>query len=91
MIINGSRYMGQPVLMVPIDAEGDSTTAVFGPPPAFPSTFVYYTVVQGDRMDTIANNLYGVPDYWWMIANANPEIFYPDDLVVGSIIRIPAS
>jgi nucleoid-associated protein YgaU len=91
MIVSGSRYMGQPVITIPVDAEGDTAVAVFGPTPVFPATFVYYTVVQGDRLDSIANALYGIPDYWWKIANANPEIFYPDNLVVGSIIRIPAS
>jgi nucleoid-associated protein YgaU len=90
MIVNGSRYMSQPVVTVPTDAAGDSAVAVYGPPPLFPLVFVYYTVVEGDRMDTLANELYGIPDYWWKIANANPEIFYPDNLVVGSIIRIPA-
>ena len=91
MIVNGSRYQGQSVVTVPTDAQGDSAVVVFGPTPTFPSTFVYYTVVIGDRMDTIANDLYGQPTLWWKIANANPEIFYPDGLVAGSIIRIPSS
>jgi nucleoid-associated protein YgaU len=91
MIVSGSRYAGQPVVTVPIDAQGDTASAVYGPPGVGPITFVYYTVVDGDRLDRLAFDLYGVPDFWWKIANANPEIFYPDELVVGSIIRIPAS
>jgi hypothetical protein len=91
MIVTGSRYMGQPVVTVPIDAAGDTAVAVFGPPPTGPTNFVYYTVVEGDRFDVISYKVYGIPDYWWKIANANPEIFYPDYLVVGSIIRIPTS
>lgn len=91
MIVNGSRYMGQPVVSVPIDVQGDTATAVFGGPPTpGPTVFVYYTVKAGDRMDSIAFGLYGVADFWWKIANANPEIFYPDNLIVGSIIRLPA-
>jgi nucleoid-associated protein YgaU len=91
MIVVGSRYMGQPVVTVPIDAQGDTAAVVFGGPPApGPTTFVYYTVKAGDRLDSIAFKLYGVADYWWKIANANPEIFYPDSLLVGSIIRLPA-
>ena len=89
MIVNGPRYMGQPVVPVTLDAQGDSAVAVFGPTPTFPAAFAYYTVVAGDRLDSIAYDLYGLPDLWWKIANANPEIFYPDNLVVGSIIRIP--
>jgi nucleoid-associated protein YgaU len=90
MIVNGSRYMGQPVVQV-LDAKGNAAAAVFNPAPGFPITFVYYTVVAGDRMDTIASDLYGQSTLWWKIADANPEIFYPDGLIAGSIIRIPSS
>lgn len=90
MILTGSRYMGQPVISV-TDAEGDLNATVYGGPPiGIPGSFYYYTVIQGDRMDTIANKVYGLSDYWWKIANANPEIFYPEVLQTGSIIRIPA-
>jgi len=62
---------------------------VFAPPsPGLPN-FQLYTVVQGDRLDTIAAKMYGVPEYWWKIANANPEVFYPENLISGAIIRIP--
>jgi LysM domain len=91
VIFQGSRYMGQPVVSVVTDAAGDTASAVYGPPPVFPVTFVYYTVKTGDRYDTLAYELYGIADYWWKIADANPEVFYPDNLIVGSIIRIPSS
>jgi nucleoid-associated protein YgaU len=91
VIVTGSRYAGQPVITVPIDAQGDTAAAVYGPPVTGPVNFAYYTVVTGDRFDTISYKVYGIPDYWWKIANANPEVFYPDFLVVGSIIRIPTS
>jgi nucleoid-associated protein YgaU len=82
--------MGQPVMSVS-DATGTLNTTVFGgPTTGLPVAFYYYTVVQGDRMDSIANKVYGIPDYWWKIANANPEIFYPEVLATGSVIRIPA-
>jgi hypothetical protein len=91
MIVNGSRYMGQPVVTVLNDPDEQAyAAAVYGPPPAPVVNFVYYTVVEGDRLDTIASDLYGIPDYWYKIAYANPEIFYPDNLVVGSIIRLPS-
>jgi nucleoid-associated protein YgaU len=89
MILNGSRYMGQPVLTVTTDSTGDTAAAVFGPPPLALTSFVYYTVVQGDRFDTIASRVYGISDYWWKIADANPQVWYPDMLVVGSIIKLP--
>ena len=91
MIVNGSRYMGQPVMTVPTDILGDTAACVFGPIPETPAKFVYYTVIQGDRMDKLAFELYGQSELWWKIADANPEVFYPGNLVVGSIIRIPSS
>lgn len=91
MIVNGSRYMGQPVITVPLDTVGGNAVAVFGPPVAGPTQFAYYIVVDGDRFDTISSQVYGLPDYWWKIANANPEVFYPDYLVPGAILRIPTT
>jgi nucleoid-associated protein YgaU len=88
VIVTGSRYMGQPV--VSVATSFGTSSAIYGPPLSGPRGFFYYTVVSGDRFDLIASRLYGVSEYWWKIANANPEIFYPDDLVVGSIIRVPA-
>lgn len=90
MIVTGSRYMGHPVIAVPT-ADGGTSVAVYGSgsPNLLNTAFVYYTVVEGDRMDLLAARIYGTPSYWWRIADANPEIWYPENLVVGSIIRIP--
>ena len=105
MILTGSRYMGQPVVTVPtppltvgiwsgqniVDITKTTAVAVFGPEPTGPAAFSHYTVVDGDRYDLISFKVYGMPDYWWKIANANPETFYPDYLVTGAILRIPTS
>lgn len=90
MIVAGSRYANQPVLTVPIDAAGHTNQAVFRLSPQRPATFQYYRVQIGERLDTIAYKVLGRPDLWWVIADANPEIVYPDNLVTGSIIRIPS-
>lgn len=90
MILTGSRYMGQPIASVPTATSGPQN-AVFGAQPGLPGTFSYYTIKQGDRLDTIAAAIYGIPDYWWRIANANPEVFYPENLTPGAIIRLPMS
>jgi nucleoid-associated protein YgaU len=85
----GSRYFGQPV--IPVVTTSGSAQAVFGPPATAMPGFVFYRVVSGDRFDTISAALYGVPDYWWRIARVNPEIFYPDQLTPGIILRIPTT
>ena len=49
----------------------------------------YRTAAVGDRFDVLAHAEYGDASLWWLIARANPEVFYPDDIVPGSVIRIP--
>lgn len=48
-----------------------------------------YTVKAGDRLDLIALREYQDPSKWWMIADMNPDIMWPHDLIDGSVIRIP--
>jgi hypothetical protein len=36
--------------------------------------YSYYTFVNGDRLDTISQKLYGTPDYYWTILLINPDI-----------------
>ena len=44
----------------------------------------------GVRMDNLANQYYGSPDLWWIIARANPECFDGNMyLQVGKEYRIP--
>lgn len=48
-----------------------------------------HRVVAGERLDHLADRYYGDPLKYWLICDANDEIF-PDDLMVpGRILRIP--
>ena len=38
-------------------------------------TDILITGRYGLRMDNLANQYYGSPDMWWIIAKANPELF----------------
>lgn len=51
---------------------------------------IYVITTGGDRFDRLALQFYSKPDYWWIIASANPE--YSGDLNIkpGTQIRIPA-
>lgn len=53
--------------------------------------YTYYRVKQGDRPDTISNFFYGNPQYWWVIADANPEYLGWMDIPLGAAIRIPSA
>lgn len=52
-------------------------------------TYTYHRVVDGQRIDVIANEYYGDGRLWWVIADANPEVFDWLDLEAGQIIRVP--
>lgn len=52
-------------------------------------SYTFYRVVDGERVDTIAKTFYGKAELWWMIADANPEVFNWFDVDPGTIIRVP--
>lgn len=54
-----------------------------------PVDYTVHRVVDGDRLDQLAAIAYDDPEFWWVIADANPQVFYPDDLVPGTLIKIP--
>lgn len=59
--------------------------------PAFPVSpkDTEYTVVEGDRIDTLAKRFFKNEKRWWVIAYANNMGLLPNELRVGMKIRIP--
>lgn len=48
-----------------------------------------HRVIEGERLDQLAQRYYGDPLKYWLICDANEAIF-PDDLMVpGRVLRIP--
>ena len=45
-------------------------------------------LVEGDRIDNIANDAYGDPDFWWILAKFN-RIIDPRDISNITEIKIP--
>jgi hypothetical protein len=52
--------------------------------------FFYYTWVEGDRIDLLANTYLGNPSFWWKLLDYNPEIIDVFDIPVGTLVRIPS-
>ncbi|MHB1001979.1 MAG: LysM peptidoglycan-binding domain-containing protein [Armatimonadota bacterium] len=50
---------------------------------------IFHVVQAGDRIDLLAYRYLGDPTLWWVICDYN-DIFYPLDLDLGMIIRIPS-
>ena len=48
-----------------------------------------YKTKSGDTMETLAVLFYSDARKWYIIADANPEIFFPLDLEVGINLTIP--
>jgi len=92
MIFEGSRYEYDVVVQV-TDADGALHPAIYTDPLADANDFefVLHTVIDGDRMDQLAQDNYGDPELWWIIARANPEVFYPEKLDYGTVLRIPVA
>ena len=88
-IFAGSRYSTASIILAP-QPNGKSLPTVFASKRSLIAKFVYYRVGIGDRFDTIAARFLGDPLKWWMIADYNPQIFYPEELQPGSILRIPS-
>lgn len=51
---------------------------------------VQYMTMNSDRIDRIANQFYGDPVLWWVIAAANDMELLPNALYGGQTLRIPS-
>ena len=89
MIYSDSRYATGKVIVANDPRNNTYPTAVYRTFPTAKSGFYYYTWVENDRIDLIANEFLGSPESWWKIMDFNPEIIDPFDIQVGTVVRIP--
>jgi len=86
-----SRYSRIPTIKSPKENNGAkfySTT--FYPSIPYSDSDIFVITVKGDRLDLLANQFYGDPKLWWVIAMANKD--FPQNsltLPIGSQLRIP--
>ena len=50
----------------------------------------FHTVVEGNRVDRLAARYLGRAELWWVICDYN-DIFFPLELEVGAVLRIPSA
>lgn len=89
-IFVGSRYEYEPVDRV-LGSDGDFHATVYrvpGPTLGEDYTFKSHIVIEGDRLDVLAAEFYGDSELWWLIAEANLELF-DFDPAPGTVLRIP--
>lgn len=90
MILEGSRYAQARIVRVTL-GDGKFQWAVLNERRSTSQqvTYLYRTAKQGDRFDILAAREYGNAQMWWVLARANPEVFYPEEIPAGAVIRIP--
>ena len=49
----------------------------------------FHTVVAGDRVDLLAARYLGQANLWWILCDYN-DIFFPLELELGTVLRIPS-
>lgn len=88
MISELSRYAEARIQYV--DSDRGHQPALY-PGPIFYNGQRYqvYVVSEGEEFAMLARRFYKDPGLYWRIADANPQVFYPEDLVAGSVLRIP--
>lgn len=86
MIGRNSRYTGSILIR---DAGGETlgTRYRIDAKPRYDDRF--HTVVDGDRLDLIAHRYLGEARLWWIIADYN-DLFFPLELEIGAVLRIPS-
>lgn len=90
MIFSTSRYAGGLKGQMADRHSTSYTTYVFRKPKSLISLRVFnYEFRDGDRLDTIANELLGDPARWWEIMDINPEVHDPMHIAPGTVLRIP--
>lgn len=89
MIFANSRYESAELVFV--TDSGLNRKLIVEPQSMYAANFIArnHVVREDQRLDQLASFYYNDPEMWWVIAAANPEIFYPEDLPAGTTLRIP--
>lgn len=89
-IYKSSRYYYAPINYISLKEDGASNPVVSYD---FPSgglyTFLFHTVVEGERLDQIANQYYERSGMWWKIIEVNQHVSDPLNIKPGTVLRIP--
>jgi phage tail protein X len=91
-VFQGSRYEDETIVNL-VDTNGVLQATIVDDVSRLPAQFTYtiYVTVANDRIDLLANSFYGNSEQWWVIADANPNILFWDQLPAGLILRIPSA
>jgi len=84
-----NRYAGERIVTMP-HRNGAQVQIVMRRPKFWrDQKYVTYTLTAADRMWTLADKNYRNSQDWWVIADMNPHIVCPDDILYGMTALIP--
>ena len=87
----GSRYEDSAVDFLALEPNGDAAPVIFY---KFSElglmTYSEYSWKSGDRLEALATKFYRNSEFWWIIAEANPEIIDIQNIPAGTVLRIPS-
>jgi nucleoid-associated protein YgaU len=86
-IFLGSRYQSSAVAAVKTDRGWRPTVLRELPAPA--AAFSEIVTTSQTSLQELADRVYGEAEFWWHIADANPDILYPDRIPPGTTLRVP--
>jgi nucleoid-associated protein YgaU len=52
--------------------------------------YTAYTAREGDTFEGLAMRIYRDPSQYWRVADANPQVKFPDRIPAGTYLRLPA-
>lgn len=86
MIYQGSRYENSTVVTIPT-SKGWIPTVYRDLGPVLTTGEVQ--LAADDTLQHLAFRLYGDAELWWVLADANPDIGFPDRVPAGTLLKVP--
>ena len=86
-IYQGSRFERSEV--VTLKSSRGWRPSVVRDVPSPPTSYIQVVVKEFETIEQLAARMLGDPEQWWRIADANPDVLYPDNLPPGFVIKVP--
>ena len=87
-IFEDSRYVTAPIVAL-ADSAGVYHATLLKHVADVHAAYDVMVSEEGDTFATVAWDAYRDAEQWWRVADLNDHIFYPDDLPVGSLVKVP--
>lgn len=89
MFGTSSRYAEGQMVWVSTKSRGNKQSVFLNTVVAITVPYTVALMREGDNMMMLAGTAYGDPGRWWVVADANPQWFYPLDEFPGHTLRVP--